>query len=212
MGKLTDQIQEWSGDFGREYTDRNDLTAAQMDELYQRRFGLTRTALNLEFLGDLPRSLSILEVGTNLGTQLVSLQQIGFTNLYGLELQAYAVDQAQKRTRHINIIQGSAFDIPFKDRFFDLVFTSGMLIHINPHDLQTAMTEIRRCARSYIWGTEYFSDGLQEVKYHGKSNLMWKGNYAALYLQRFGDLQLIREKKLVYRDSENVDSMFLLGC
>jgi len=57
---------------------------------------------------------------------------MGFTNLYGIELQWYAVEKAKEYTKGINIIQGSGFDIPFKDGYFDLVITNGVLIHIAP--------------------------------------------------------------------------------
>ena len=141
MGKFTDQMQEWSSEFGKEYTERNPHTTEVMDELYKKQFGLTRTELNLTFLDNFDRSIKILEVGSNVGAQLHGLQSIGFKNLYGIELQPHAVEVSKQNTKNINLIQGLAFDIPFKDSYFDLVFTSGVLIHINPDDLNTAMRE-----------------------------------------------------------------------
>ena len=44
--KTTKQIQEWSGDFGRAYTDRNPHSAAELERLYKRLYGLTRRELN----------------------------------------------------------------------------------------------------------------------------------------------------------------------
>ena len=104
-------------DFGREYTERNSLTIEAMDELYRLRFGNTRTELNRQFLGDLDRSIRILEVGTNVGSQLQGLQGMGFENLSGTELQSYAVELANQISRNINFLQGSAFDIPYKKAF-----------------------------------------------------------------------------------------------
>ena len=74
---------------------------------------------------------------------------MGFTNLYGIELQGYAVELSKSRTHNINIIQGSAFDIPFKNEYFDLVFTSGLLIHIHPSNIREAMNEIYRCTKKF---------------------------------------------------------------
>lgn len=51
--------------------------------------------MNTLFLGDLDRSLRILEVGANVGFQLALLQRMGFCNLYGIELQPYAVERAR---------------------------------------------------------------------------------------------------------------------
>jgi pseudaminic acid biosynthesis-associated methylase len=210
MGKFTNQTQQWSSEFGKEYTDRNPHTIETMDGLYNKQFGLTRTELNVRFLSNLDRSIKILEVGSNVGTQLQGLQEIGFENLYGIELQTYAVEISKQNTKNINLIQGSAFDIPFKDSFFDLVFTSGVLIHINPDDLTIAMKEIHRCTSKYIWGFEYYADQYTEIPYRGSSNLMWKANFAKLYLDEFQDLELVKEKRIKYLDNDNVDSMFLI--
>jgi SAM-dependent methyltransferase len=140
----TEQIRTWSGDFGREYTDRNTFTPAQLDELYQRNYGITRSAINRRFLESIPRDARILEVGCNLGNQLLMLQSMGFTSLYGIEIQDYALHRAQGRLPAAVLRQASALAIPYAGRFFDLVFTSGVLIHIAPADLPLALGEIRR--------------------------------------------------------------------
>lgn len=210
MSKITKQMEKWAGEFGKEYTDRNALTLEEMERLYQKNYGVTRTEMNLEFIGDLGRSIRILEVGSNIGNQLLCLQNMGFQTLYGIELQEYAVEISKSRTKHINIIQGSAFDIPFKDNFFDLVFTSGLLIHIAPSDVEQVLREIHRCTKKYIWGSEYFADSYTQVEYRGHTELLWKTNFVKLYLDTFPDLRIVKEKRYKYLDNDNVDSMFLL--
>jgi pseudaminic acid biosynthesis-associated methylase len=206
----TKQASVWEGQFGKEYTDRNTLTPPQLDQLYKRNYGVSRTELNVEFVDSFDRSIKILEVGSSLGNQLLTLQEMGFKNLYGIEINRYAVQQSKTNTKDINIIYGSAFDIPFKDGYFDLVFTSGVLIHIAPTDVQKAIKEIHRCSREYIWGFEYYADSYTEVSYRGNSNLLWKTDFAKLYLNSFEDLGLVKEKKLKYLENENVDTMFLI--
>jgi len=39
---------------------------------------------------------------------------MGFNNLYGIELQQYAIEKAKALTKRINIIHGVADDIPLK--------------------------------------------------------------------------------------------------
>jgi pseudaminic acid biosynthesis-associated methylase len=207
---MTQQTDKWSSEFGREYTDRNPQTSEEMDRLYLDLIGVTRTSLNEEFVGSLDRSLRILEVGSNVGSQLALLQKMGFKNLYGIELQSYAVELAKSKTSGINLIQGSAFDIPFKSGFFDLVFTSGVLIHISPADLPRALAEIHRSTGRWIWGYEYFASTFTEIPYRGNSGMMWKGDYAGLYRKQFSDLKLGKEKKLPYVKTDSVDTMFLL--
>ena len=206
----TPQLQHWQGEFGKDYTDRNTLTLDGMDELYRSNYGLTRTALNEEFLGDFDRSVKILEVGSNIGNQLLLLQKMGFENLYGIEIGSYAVQCSKDNTSGINIIQASAFDIPFKDKYFDLVFTSGVLIHISPSDIQKALSEIHRCTNKYIWGFEYYADTYTEVTYREHESLLWKTDFAKLYLDSFDDLDLVSEKRVKYLGEDNIDSMYLI--
>ena len=211
-GKMTKQMEEWAGKFGEEYTERNMMTADEFDKLLRSRIGVYRTEQIDEFLSDLELN-NILEVGSNIGNQLLLLQKRGFKNLYGIELNRYAVEKSKERTKGkgIDIIQGSAFDIPFKDAYFDLVFTSGVLIHIPPQDINNVLDEIHRCSKKYIWGTEYFSEEYTQVNYRGHSELLWKTNFAKLYLDSFPDLKLVKEKRYPYlEDKTLVDQVFLL--
>jgi len=210
MSKITEQMKEWMNEFGKEYTDRNVLTLDEVNELYRKNYGITRIELNNLFIGELDRIVKVLEVGSNIGNQLLLLQKIGFKNLYGIEINSYAVELSKSRTKNINIIQGSAFDIPFRDKYFDLVFTSGLLIHIAPSDIEVVMHEIYRCTKEYIWGFEYYADKYTEIVYRGKKNLLWKANFPRLYLDLFEDLELVKEKRLKCLNDNNIDIMFLL--
>lgn len=210
MAKKTEQMEKWAGQFGKEYTDRNALSLEEMEALYKRNYGITRTELNERFLGNLDRSIKILEVGSNIGNQLLCLQRMGFSDLWGIELQTYAVELSKSRTKGINIVKASAFDIPFKDGYFDLVFTSGLLIHIAPSDMRLVMGEIHRCTKEYIWGFEYYAEEYTEITYRGHKNLLWKADFVKLYCETFDDLELIKEERIKYLDSDNIDTMFLL--
>ena len=207
---MTRQMQEWAGQFGKEYTDRNALSLEETELLYKRNYGITHTEMNSKFIGDLDRDMRVLEVGSNIGNQLLCLQEAGFKNLYGIELQSYAVELSKSRTKGINIIEGSAFDIPFKDGFFDLVFTSGVLIHISPEDITTVLDEIYRCTKQYIWCFEYYSDEYTQINYRGHADLLWKTNFSKLFLKRFKNLILVKEELFKYLTNDNIDAMFLL--
>ena len=210
MSKINKKKKEWIGDFGKKYTNRNALTLDEMNEMYRKKFGISREDLNNLFIGKMNRNIKILEVGSNVGNQLLLLQKMGFKNLYGIEINDYAVEFSKSRTKNINIIQGSAFDIPFKDNYFDLVFTSGLLIHIAPSDIEMVMREIHRCAVEYIWGFEYYEEKYKEIIYRGKKDLLWKANFPQLYLNLFEKIKLIKEKKIKYLSDDNIDVMFLL--
>jgi pseudaminic acid biosynthesis-associated methylase len=205
----TQQIQFWQSEFGAEYTERNKFSVDEQDALYVNEYGNTRTDMNKEFLADLEIG-NFLEVGCNVANQLRCLQSMGYNQLYGIELQAYAVEKVKEITKGINVIQGSGFDIPFKDNYFDLVFTSGVLIHISPEDINTILDEIYRTSKQYIWGFEYYSDVYSEIPYRGNSNKMWKANFMQLFLNRFPDLEVVKEKRYPYQYNDNIDQMFLL--
>jgi pseudaminic acid biosynthesis-associated methylase len=204
------QEETWSGKFGKEYTVRNTMELKQLDELYEKKYGVTRKKMNLDFVGGLDRQLKILEVGTNSGNQLAILQNMGFKNLYGIDINEYAVEIAKKRLNRINLIEGSATDIPFKDNFFDLVYTSGVLIHVSQNDLPKVIQEIYRCSKRFIWGFEYYSEKTEEIKYRDNTNLLWKSDFSNIFRKIFSSLKLIKEKKYKYIDSENIDVMYLL--
>ena len=206
----TQQEEVWNGEFGEQYTDRNIMSPDGLDQLCIDNYGISRTELNKEVLDKLNVD-RILEVGCNVGNQLLLLKKMGYTNLWGIELQEYAVEIARKRTSGINIAKGSAFDIPYKNNFFDLVFTSGVLIHISPDDIDKVLDEMYRCTNKYIWGFEYYnSEAYQMVNYRGADSLLWKTDFAKLFLDKFPDLRIVCKKIIKYKNNDNLDIMYLL--
>lgn len=204
------QEKKWTGRFGEGYVQRNPSGIEDMNRLYRKNFGITRTELNNEFLKGINRSSKILEVGCNVGSQLLFLQKMGFKDLCGIELNRDVVEISKSTTKNIDIIQGSALDIPFRDGYFDLVFTSGVLIHISPKNIKRAIGEIYRCSKKYIWGFEYYAEKYTEIIYRGNKNMLWKADFPRLYLESFDDLSLEKVKKVKYLDSDNYDVMYLL--
>lgn len=210
MKQHTFQEQTWNSNFGEEYTNRNILTPDEVDILNMKNFGCSRTQIYRKFLGkkELNR---VFEVGCNAGNQLNLLKKMGYNNLWGMELQDYAVEFARINTQEINIVQGTAFDIPFKDGFFDLVFSAGVLIHIAPKDINAVLDEMYRCTSKYIMGSEYYHpDKYQMVNYRGNNDLLWKTDFSKLFLNRFPYLKLIQIKMLKYLNNNNMDIVYLL--
>lgn len=209
----TEQMNFWLGKFGQDYTDRNMYTSEGIDQTYEEMFGVSRSAMNLRFLDQLDREARILEVGCNVGVQLGVLQSMGFKNLYGVELQRYAVNIARQRLDAVDVIQGSALDLPFRDGWFDLVYTSGVLIHIAPKDLPTVMKEMARCSKRYIWGFEYYADTATEVVYREHEGFLWKAPFSEIFQQNAGPLKLVKQELFPYQNDKeagNVDAMYLL--
>ena len=161
-------------------------------------------------MADIPKTSKILEVGCNVGSQLHALQGLGFTSLVGVDINRQALEVAKKNLIGIDVLLASAFDLPFKDNYFDLVFTSGVLIHISPKDILQALKEIVRVSKKYILGLEYFNEEYLEVEYRGQKDMLWKTDFAKLYIDNFQELELLKEKRIKYLTDENIDTMFLL--
>lgn len=208
--KTTKQISHWAGEEGDTYVERNPHSTKEMDDLYVADCGVSRTEMNLDFLGTIDKDISILEVGANVGTQLQFLHNQGFSRVLGIDVNRRAITDAKHLYPAIDVIEGSGFDLPFKDGSFDLVYTSGVLIHISPDDIQSIMSEMYRVSGRYIWGFEYYAPEYTEVTYRGKRDLLWKTDFADLFFARFLDLRLVKEKKYTMTDGVNVNQMYLL--
>ncbi|SKC09339.1 pseudaminic acid biosynthesis-associated methylase [Dyadobacter psychrophilus] len=210
----TDQENFWSKNFGQEYSDRNSWQSdAEWDKFYLDNWGKSKLDINNIVLEGLPKDIRILEVGCNIGMQLRGFQRMGFENLYGIELQHYAVEKAKQINSKINIMQGSGFDLPFKDAFFDLVCTNGVLIHIAPADHSRIMKEMYRCSNKYIMGWEYYADDIQDINYRGNTGYLWKADFAGIFMKNFPDLKEVSRAKVPYiseKEKGNVDEIYLL--
>jgi pseudaminic acid biosynthesis-associated methylase len=178
-GAATDQLALWTSGFGREYTDRNDREMPG------------RVAAWREMIGGLPIE-SVLEVGCNVGWNLTYLSRIGSYRLVGVEPQPDAARRGRRRGDEFAILEGNAFDLPFKDRSFDLVFTSGVLIHIHPRDLSAALAEIERVSRRFVLYVEYDHPNEVELAYRGQGGALWKRDHAAAWLAAAPALRPVR--------------------
>lgn len=208
----TRQVDVWTGDFGRAYTDRNRFEDdAAFNDFYVKRYGRTRDDINSDWLGGMNREAPVLEVGANIGNQLRALRRVGFRRLFGVEIQRYCVEQSKLINPEVDVVEGSAFDIPFKAEFFNIVFTNNVLIHIAPSDLPKVMDEMYRVTRRYILGFEYFAPESTEIRYRGHENLLWKADYSALFQARFPDLKPVRQELFGCLDEAGTtDKLYLL--
>ena len=207
------QLEFWKGPFGKIYTDRNTFNYRQWERLNKKRYGITKAEIFKHAFKNLNKRIKILEVGCNIGLEMKELAKMGFQNIYGIELQEYAVKKAHEINPELNIIQGSGFDIPFKDKYFDLVMTNGVLIHISPKAIKKFMNEIYRVSSKYIYGHEYYSQNFQEIKYRGNKDVLWKGDFAKIYCNTFPNIKILHRELLPYKNTEekgNTDISFLL--
>lgn len=184
-GGKTPQLDQWTGDFGNDYAKRNDFEDWRMvpgQEAFRRMLGKVQPD-------------SILEVGCNVGLNLIFLDALfqGWVKLFGVEPNQKAYEKliAQPRLRLAGSWNCDAFHLPLADSSVELAFTSGVLIHIAPDDLDKAVDEVVRVAQRYVLCAEYFSHTPQEVPYHNLAGLLFKRDFGAYYLDRHPNLKCI---------------------
>jgi pseudaminic acid biosynthesis-associated methylase len=129
---------------------------------------------------------SILECGSNIG---INIQQINFAypkkKISLIELNARAYQIAIKNKFLDKSYNGSILDCDFKKNSFDLVFTSGVLIHINPKELKSNLKKILSFSKKYLLVMEYFSKKPEMIKYRGKKNLLFKRDFGGYVMDNF---------------------------
>jgi pseudaminic acid biosynthesis-associated methylase len=139
-----------------------------------------------------PFPQSVLEVGCNLGRNLAALVQM-VPDVHAVEPNLEVMESARANPvlTAARIQAGTAFDLPYEDRSIDLVFTSGVLIHIAPEDLPKAVDEIVRVARHYVLCIEYFSHEPVTVPYRGLEGQLFKRDFGGFYAERYPELRVL---------------------
>lgn len=171
----------WEGEFGDAYTDRNQEAGESRAPFWEQ--------IVKEFSVN-----CILEVGCNLGGNLRWLaSHLSPQNLYGVDINLKAIQELHRELPHVNAFYSQARELPFRDRWFDLVFTMGVLIHQPPETLPIVMAEIVRCANRYVLCGEYFSSEPETVTYRGEIDALFKRDFGSFYQELFPDL-ILRKK------------------
>lgn len=170
----------WAGEFGNSYTRRNrDAPIGQRETIWQML---------------LPHDChSVMEIGANVGTNLEAIAHFSDADIYACEPNDLARNEllSLELCPPGNIRPDYADALSFRDETADLVFTSGVLIHIVPDKLLPSMREMHRVSRKYIICGEYFAPSEEMIPYRGHDNAMWRRDYGSLWLDNFPDLHCL---------------------
>ena len=178
--KITDQEKFWKGKFGDEYISR-----ANTNELYRSDIKLFKDVF--KFTGKIRNTL---EFGCNIGLNLKAIKKINKDCLLtGIEINKNAVLEA-KKIKNANIIQDSIYNVSLKKKF-DLVFTKGVLIHLNPKKINEAYKKIYCHSNKYILLAEYYNPNPIEINYRGNKGKLFKRDFAGDMLKKYSDLRLV---------------------
>lgn len=195
------RLDLWRGEFGNAYRERN----APQEAILRMLRG--QWAKILSGLATRPAD-SILEVGANLGLNLRALRSLTDARLLAVEPNDGAVkrliDDGVVDAADAKIGHGAA--IPFADGAADLVFTSGVMIHIHLDDHVAVCREMHRVARRYIACVEYFSDLPREIPYRGHSGALFLRDFGSLWMDTCPQL-VLRDYGFFWRRAGGADSM-----
>jgi len=186
MVGTTPQLELWRGDFGEAYTARN----AGNSQSVPARVAMWAAILE-RMVGNPPTS--ILEIGSNVGNNLHALRALTGASFYALEpiARAREVLIADGIVDAGHALDGSASSIQLLDGAVDMVFTSGVLIHIHPRDLLKSCTEMYRVSARYVVCIEYFSDNEETVSYRGQDEALFKRDFGGYWMDNFPNLRLL---------------------
>lgn len=190
MKIISEQEQFWKGEFGDAYVDRNTLS---------NHIG-SATAMWSKIISNcsiVPKSA--LEIGCNLGINLCALKNISpEITLEAVEINKKAAEKAKENVNAL-IHNCSVFDYE-EQKKFDLVFTCGVMIHINPKLLDSLYEKIFALSNKYILISEYYNPTPVEVNYRGHTEKLYKRDFAGEMMDKYPDLHLVKYGFIYHRD------------
>jgi pseudaminic acid biosynthesis-associated methylase len=177
----------WRGAFGDAYMDRN-LRTPEAVRRRERFFARALSSITVD------AGTRVLEVGANLGINLSALGHLSSASLFGVDLNEVALARARREPDlclRVALAAAAAEALPFRDASVDLVFTSGVLIHVPPDRLRQACAEMLRVSRRWVFCAEYFSARPEEIEYRGRPGLLFKRDFGGFFLDHWPELRVL---------------------
>ncbi len=192
MNFKTEQEKFWAGSFGIEYIDRNK----------GEKWIATNVALFSKILGRTKSVSSVLELGANIGLNLHAIRSLlPETSLSAVEINKEAVSELRKHD-YIEPFHSSILDFKPSRRKWDIVFTKGVLIHLNPDVLPEVYSLMYKASGRYILVCEYYNPSPVEIPYRGHSGRLFKRDFAGEIMKKHPDLSLV-DYGFAYRGDPN---------
>ena len=193
MTYKTEQEVFWVGEFGTEYIKRNQGDAV--------------LASNLNFFSKALRRTkgvkTTIEFGANIGMNLKALKLLYPTmDLHAIEINTDAARELQQVIPVDNIYQSSILNWTHPSHTWDLAIIKGVLIHINPDELNQVYDKLFAATNRYLLVAEYYNPVPVTITYRGHDNRLFKRDFAGEMMDRYSSLQLL-DYGFVYRGDSN---------
>lgn len=190
----TEQEKFWQGEFGDEYTERNQGEQILAGNL----------ALFAKILDRTEGITSVLEFGAGTGNNLRAITfLLPKCFSVGVEINKKAVQSLAGVANYV--IGGSIFD-GAEGYTADLVLSKGLLIHLDPSMLPVAYDTIYNSSTKYICLVEYYNPTPVEVPYRGHGGKLFKRDFAGEMIDRYG-LTLVDYGFVYHRDKFKQDDV-----
>ena len=134
---------------------------------------------------------TFLEFGCNIGRNIEQINRI-LPNAQPsiIEISKPAFNFVYSRYNFAHAFNGAILESSFDSDSFDLVFTMGVLIHINPEQLIDHMGKMFQYSSKYILMGEYFNRSPISIEYQGKKDKLFKRDFGKLFIENF-DVKLL---------------------
>ena len=179
MSETTEQEIFWENDFGNLYIDRN-----IDDSLLKSNIVLFSKILKYTY----PLN-NVIEFGCNVG---LNLDAITFLNpkvkVSGVEINNKACEVLKNKGMKF---YNESFLSQTDYGLYDLTFTKGVLIHVDPERLKLAYEKLFEHSKKYILVVEYYSPTPVSVDYRGEKNKLFKRDFAGEMLDIYPQLKLV---------------------
>jgi pseudaminic acid biosynthesis-associated methylase len=170
---MNEQELFWREQYAKDYRQKNqafdhDLGVAGWKEMLRKATGIG----------------TILECGSNIGRNIGFLevcQAEAKRSLIELSPEAFQIATTAHKVEHA--FNGSILDSNLPPGYFDLVFTCGVLIHINPDLLIKNIEKMFAYSSKYILIGEYFNRTPVMIEYQGQQNRLFKRDFGRLVLE-----------------------------
>ncbi len=129
---------------------------------------------------------SILECGCNIGRNINILNHLmprAEKSIVAISPEAFSI--VTGRYNFFDALNCSILASNFGGKQFDLVFTTGVLIHISPENILENMVKIYTHSKKYIVLCEMFSRVPRTVIYRGENDLLFTRDFGGFLLDNF---------------------------
>lgn len=193
MNYRTQQEEFWAGEFGNEYIGRNQ----------EGKNVICNTVLFSEIMKRTDNIGTVLEFGSNIGQNLKALKtlfpDIKFSAIE-INHKAAQILRSDPALEGTTVYETSILEYEAKEKH-DFVFTKGVLIHINPDELQEVYQKMYDSSSRYICIAEYYNPTPVAVAYRENTERLFKRDFCGEFMDRFSDVRLVDYGFKYYRDN-----------